>query len=269
MNLGLMINVWGDVLAHPAAGTSVRDSYYWTPCDLPQVVKFASAVGYSFLEVFDGNLMAFQDKGSELSDLLNQNEIPLKSVYTGGKFIFNDILMEDLKKIENVSNEAKKYGAKYVVIGGGAVTESDRKRMIVKMGTALNEVERIVNNAGLTAVYHPHLGSIVETQEEIDIVLNESDIQLCPDTGHIFGAGSDPVAVIKKYLPRIPYVHLKDMKDGNFYPPGDGEIDFPSMITAMKSDGRDRDYAVEIDGFPGQPELGVVKSYNQVQKLFL
>ncbi len=267
MKLGLMINVWGDVVAHPAAATSVRESYYLTPCDLPSVVAFAKAAGYDYLEMFDGTVMEYRNKPQELSDLLDAHDITLGAVYTGGTFVFSEVVSEDLKKIETVCQVASTHGATYLVIGGGAVMETDRIQLISKMASVLDEADRIATDHGLTALYHPHLGSIVETSDEIDAIMENSRIKLCPDTGHIHAGGSDVVDVVRRHLDRVPYVHLKDVAEGRFCPPGDGEIDFPALLEVLGSDGKHRDLAVEIDGYSGQPELGVIKAYTQVRKL--
>lgn len=64
-------------------------------------------------------------------------------------------------------------------------------------------------NYGLEVVFHPHAQSHVETEEQIEKLLNDTDINLCLDTGHHAYADGDPVAFMKKHYKRIPYLHLK------------------------------------------------------------
>ncbi len=73
--------------------------------------------------------------------------------------------------------------------------------------------ERLANQA-IRAVFHPHVGTFVETRSEIDQLCELTDpafLGLCPDTGHLAYAGVDPEAIFHDYAARIGYVHLKDV----------------------------------------------------------
>ncbi|MFP7485476.1 sugar phosphate isomerase/epimerase [Priestia filamentosa] len=62
---------------------------------------------------------------------------------------------------------------------------------------------------GLEVVFHPHAQSHIETEEQIERLLDDTDINLCLDTGHHAYADGDPVAFMKKHHKRIPYLHVK------------------------------------------------------------
>ncbi|MFC6604948.1 sugar phosphate isomerase/epimerase family protein [Ectobacillus funiculus] len=64
-------------------------------------------------------------------------------------------------------------------------------------------------NYGLEVVFHPHAQSHIETEEQIEKLLQDTDINLCLDTGHHAYADGDPVAFMRKHHKRIPYLHLK------------------------------------------------------------
>ena len=67
---------------------------------------------------------------------------------------------------------------------------------------------------GLTVVYHPHAQTHVETEEQIEALLEQTDpkrVSLCLETGHQAYGGHDPVAFMKKHHSRIPYLHLKSV----------------------------------------------------------
>jgi inosose dehydratase len=76
------------------------------------------------------------------------------------------------------------------------------------------------------------------------------------DTGHITFAGGDPIAVLDKYIDRVCHVHCKDVRPavvklarnrnwsfldavlaGAFTVPGDGAVDFSSVIDRLKRHG--------------------------------
>ncbi|WP_416971013.1 TIM barrel protein [Streptomyces sp. 4F14] len=66
-------------------------------------------------------------------------------------------------------------------------------------------------------VVHPHADSHLQTQPEIERLLNESDSRytnLCLDTGHVAYGGGDSVDLIRRFGERVGYVHIKQMDPG-------------------------------------------------------
>ena len=64
---------------------------------------------------------------------------------------------------------------------------------------------------GVLAVLHPHVGTMVETRDEVDRVLDGSAIPLCLDTGHLLIGGTDPLQLAREVPDRIAHAHLKDV----------------------------------------------------------
>ncbi|MFJ8713313.1 TIM barrel protein [Streptomyces violaceus] len=63
-------------------------------------------------------------------------------------------------------------------------------------------------------VVHPHADSHLQTQPEIERLLNESDgryTNLCLDTGHVAYGGGDTIDLIRRFGERVGYVHIKQM----------------------------------------------------------
>ncbi len=82
------------------------------------------------------------------------------------------------------------------------------------MGAGLNRVGELLAGRGMRAVFHPHVGTYVETRAEIDRLCSVTDpalVGLCPDTGHLAYAGVSPEDIFADYAERIGYVHLKDV----------------------------------------------------------
>jgi len=82
------------------------------------------------------------------------------------------------------------------------------------LGRGLNRIGELLASFSMRAVFHPHVGTYVETRAEIDRVCAQTDpalIGLCPDTGHLAYAGVNPEAIFADYAGRIGYVHLKDV----------------------------------------------------------
>ncbi len=64
---------------------------------------------------------------------------------------------------------------------------------------------------GLRAALHNHLGTPVETQEQLDAFLAACpNCGLVLDTAHLAAAGGDPVGVVRRCPDRLVAIHLKD-----------------------------------------------------------
>ena len=62
--------------------------------------------------------------------------------------------------------------------------------------------------------YHNHVGSYIETPQEVDdllAVLDPARVNLCFDTGHFAFGGGDPYRFIAEHLDAIGLLHLKDV----------------------------------------------------------
>ena len=109
----------------------------------------------------------------------------------------------------------------------------------------------------MTASFHPQMGSLVETPEQLDKVMEKSRIKLCPDCGHVKLGGGDPLTITRKYADRILYFHLKDLtEDGEFCPLGVGTIDFKPIIKTLTERGGEILWAIECDGWSGNANEG-------------
>lgn len=64
---------------------------------------------------------------------------------------------------------------------------------------------------GLKLSFHPHIGTAVEKEDQIDRLLADTDIDLCFDTGHHAFWDQDALAYMEKTFPRIAYMHLKNV----------------------------------------------------------
>ena len=127
-----------------------------------------------------------------------------------------------------------------------------------RFGEALTEVAEATRARGVRLAYHHHMGTVVETAEEIDrlVAVTGEAVGLLLDTGHLTYAGADPVAVARRHGPRIVHVHCKDVRPdvlaaarrrdqsfldavvaGVFTVPGDGSVDYPAVLVALKAAG--------------------------------
>lgn len=127
------------------------------------------------------------------------------------------------------------------------------------LAEGLNAAGRIAQEYGLKLTYHHHGGTVVESPEEIDRLMELTDpalVHLLYDTGHAHYGGADPLTVLRKHYDRIAYIHLKDVRQavldearaeqadfvtcirkGVFTVPGDGNLDFAPIIAELQARG--------------------------------
>jgi inosose dehydratase len=135
--------------------------------------------------------------------------------------------------------------------------------------TLLNNLERAREAAaavGVTAVLHPHAGTMVETSDDVDHVLEGSSIGFCFDTGHLFIGGTDPVSFAAEHADRILHAHLKDVSlehadrvrqgqssyydevvAGMYKPLGQGDIDIAAIVNSLLDAGYTGWFTLEQD----------------------
>lgn len=128
------------------------------------------------------------------------------------------------------------------------------------------KIREIAAKHGLQTVLHPHVGTHVEREAEVDRFLADSDLQLCLDTGHLLIGGTDPVELARRYPDRIGHVHLKDVRDeiaakvrsgelsytdaveqGIYVPLGDGDVDVEALVKLVQEAGYTGWFVLEQD----------------------
>jgi inosose dehydratase len=258
VRLGHQANSWGGVVGHPVGVTSIKDLFYLTPGDTLATLREVAAAGYEGVEVFDGNLAEFADDPGPLRAALDESGLSLIGVYSGANLVFAEILGEELWRVRRACEWASDLGAEHLVVGGGAQrTEPPGDGDYARLAAALDEVAAIADGHGLTATYHPHMSTIVESPEQVERVFSRSRIAFCPDTGHLQLGGGDPVELVRTYRERIPYVHIKDVDAaGGFVPLGEGVLDVAGVMEVLRDTGFDGWVTVETDGWPGDPSAG-------------
>ena len=128
-----------------------------------------------------------------------------------------------------------------------------------RFADTLNQVGEITLREGVRTCFHNHVGSVIETREEIDRLLALVDpalVFLGPDTGHLAWAGADPLVFCRDYAARIKTIHVKDIDEavrerghaqgwgygtftdnGIFAELGEGSVDFPAIFATLRDTG--------------------------------
>ena len=265
MKLAYQTITWGGVVGHPAGVTSVKDSYYMANGSTEEALQDISDAGYEGFELFEGNLVQYEGGEAEFQELTERLNLEFVAAYAGANFIYPEILGEELSKLEGVAQLAARLGASHLVMGGGAVRSTGiREDDYRLLGEGLEKVVSISEEAGLVASYHPHLGSCVESPEQIEKLFQYTGINFCPDTAHLEAGGGDSAGLIATYSDRVRYVHLKDYAAGEFLPLGEGKMDFSRIFESLKDAHYDGWIAVELDSYDGDP-----KEAAEISKRFL
>ncbi len=136
----------------------------------------------------------------------------------------------------------------------------------------LDQLGVIAQEYGLRLVYHHHMGTGVQTAEEVDRLMEGTDpakVHLLYDTGHIFVSDGDCMKMLRKHIRRIAHVHFKDARrhvledcrqdgrsfmqsflSGMFTVPGDGCIDFKEVFRFLTENGYKGWIVVEAEQDP-------------------
>lgn len=271
MKFGYSTITWGGVVGHPGGVTSIKDLFYMTHGDTKAAVRDIASVGYEGIEVFDGNLAEFADRPEELLSTFADVGVDLVSVYTGANFIYDEILDDELYKIEQAAILARKFGASRLVIGGGAKRPDGPKADdFKKVGRGLDMAADIARTYGLESSFHPHLGTISETLDGFHQIMDSCSIGFCPDTAHLVASGIDPVAAIDRYGDRLKHIHFKDFseKTNEFTPLGEGGLDFAAILQALRRANYDSWLLVELDAYDGAPKVAAEISKRYLERLF-
>ncbi len=127
-------------------------------------------------------------------------------------------------------------------------------------GGKVTELASRLADEGLKLCYHHHMGTIVQTEAEIDAFMNatKAPANLLLDTGHATWGGADPAKLAARYRDRISHVHCKDVRPekakqaevadlsfldailgqgselGVYTVPGDGCVDYPAVFKALR-----------------------------------
>lgn len=269
MKYGYQTNTWGGVVGHPAGVTSIKDLFYLTPGSDEQALREIAGAGYTGVELFDGNLIAYKGCEDDFKGYLKAGNLSLIAIYSGANFIYGDVLADELWRIEQAAKIGQALGAEFLVLGGGAVRSGGtREEDFTALARGLDSAADIAERHGLTALYHPHLGTMVEGPEALAKVMALTRVGLCPDTAHLAAGGNDLPELIRTYAARIPYIHLKGLSREPFgFVPLDEDPEIGATVQALKDIRYDGWITVELDSHP-QPDIAARRSLDWLWSQF-
>lgn len=244
----------------------------WTNDDLPelggdipfeQCIREMAETGYEGCEV--GN--KFPTDASVLKKALSPFNLQIANKWFSSYFSADEKQAESLEAFQVHAEFLSNMGAKVAGVAEcvRCIQQSDQPILQDKpvlnnhewtqLVDGLHKAGEIAQSFGLSLVYHYHMGTVIQTHNEISELMRLTDpslVSLILDTGHTYFAGDSNIDVIKNFGDRIKHVHLKDIranilhavknkqlsflqavKEGVFTVPGDGCIDFNAILKAL------------------------------------
>lgn len=263
----------------------------WTNDDMPDLGKentFEQCVSEMALAGFEGTEIGnkYPKDPAVLEKYLSLRGLSVASAWFSA-FLTTKPFEETAKAFEAHRDFLNAMGAKVIVVSeqghsvqGKLSTPIFGHKYVMNDGEwkllcdGLNRLGALAAEKGMKAVYHHHMGTVVQTAEEIDRLMENTDpglVSLLYDTGHLVFAGEDALAVLKKYGKRIGHVHLKDVRPdvlrevhakdmsflqavraGAFTVPGDGSIDFAPVFDILSQNGYEGWLLVEAEQDPAK-----------------
>ncbi|MBY8909176.1 myo-inosose-2 dehydratase [Salinicoccus roseus] len=248
----------------------------WTNDDMPELGaenSFEQCISEMALSGYEGTEIGnkYPTDPEELKSYLEPRKLEVASAWFSAY-----ITTEDFDKVKSDFIKHRDFlhsvGADVIVVSEqGYSIQGEMDKSLFENKPTLNAEEwkrfiegleklgEIANEKNMKVVYHHHMGTVVQTSEEIDKIMNETDsskVSLLYDTGHLVCSGEDPMYILENYFDRIAHVHFKDVrfdvreevkknhesfltgvKKGIFTVPGDGQIDFePIMNYLLKNE---------------------------------
>lgn len=140
---------------------------------------------------------------------------------------------------------------------------------------------------GVGMAFHHHMGTIVETDTEIDRLMGSTgkSVGLLFDTGHCLFSGGDPASLLARHIDRVVHFHCKDVRpailekarrddmsfmgavmEGIFTVPGDGSVDYLALLKPLAERGYAGWLVVEAEQDPAKahPLTYATKGYRSL-----
>jgi inosose dehydratase len=261
----------------------------WTNDDMPELggdtpldvcLSEAKQAGYAGIELGG----KFPRKSAELRPIMQRHGLALISGWYDGR-IRDRTPADEFAAITPHLHLLKDMGCGHVVYadtsggshGGLDTPISARPKLGANdwpdYGRKVTALADQMADFGVHMAFHHHMGTVVESDHEVDLLMQHTgpSVGLLFDSGHSIFAGGDPVALAKRHAKRIVHVHFKDSRkpildlarkkdqsfmgavlDGIFTVPGDGFIDYPTILKSLHDAGYQGWLVVEAEQDPNK-----------------
>ncbi|MEV0378849.1 TIM barrel protein [Nonomuraea sp. NPDC050643] len=252
------------------------------PLTADEMVRALSEAGY---EGIDSGPIGYLGTGTELADRLSSNGLLLAGGWVDLRYGDADAYAQGLPALEAALDVFAAAPAGDLAPRPTLACSGSPERFARPGGSVpglaspewpayaarVQEATDRCRERGFEPVFHHHLGTYVETPDDVERLLELTDVQLCLDTGHLLLAGGDPVTALRAWAGRVGHVHIKDgdtkileqalsdgvdlrelMGRGGFAQLGEGELDLPGVVATLDEIGYEGWIVIEQDTLPGR-----------------
>ena len=207
---------------------SAPDSWgVWFPSDPKQIpwqrcLDEIAEAGYEWTEL--GPYGYLPTDLSVLRSELERRKLKICGTFMMPHLEDGDAWPEIEKEAMNVGNSLTALGAEFVILIDNTYSDVDGKPVRPSRldddgwKTSIENTHKIadlvIERFGLNLVYHPHSETHVEYEDQIELLLEQTDpsrVSMALDTGHHAYRGGDPIAFMRRHHDRIRYLHLKSV----------------------------------------------------------
>jgi L-ribulose-5-phosphate 3-epimerase len=238
--------------------------------DLFQAVGLLAQIGYRGVAItIDHGPLWPPEKGSgrniaQLKKMLR--DLGLRSVIeTGARFLLDPgvkheptlVSADPRRRIEFYKyavDLAAELGSDCVSLWSGAVRDGiSLDEALKRLLQGLREVLDYAAPQGVVIAFEPEPGMLIDSTRQFEDLLKHIDMpqpQLTLDIGHLHCQNEGPIAeIIRRWASQLVNVHVEDMKAGvhEHLMFGEGQIDFPPVITALAESGYAGGLYVELN----------------------
>ncbi len=230
---------------------------------LEQSFKECKFLGYDTVENFAFIRDFFAENPQELVDMTKRCGVELVNLYGHFTLDVEESLRIAMEQVDFLSAIGGKwYNCQHGGFGEEPYERPTNPEMLDKICEISNRLGEYAKGKGVTVCFHPHFGTCVFSQSDIDYFAAHTKpeyVSFCLDTAHTTLAGINPVALIRQYGDRIAFMHLKDVdtyalskaegreKMASFRALGHGTVDFPAVKAALEEADFDGVLCVELD----------------------
>ncbi|HEV2742089.1 MAG TPA: TIM barrel protein [Rubrobacter sp.] len=245
-----------------------------------RVLKEASSLGLTAVEAGPEGLLP--EDPSAVRDLLSRYDLTLVGGFVPAVLHEPALREGELAAVEGRARFFAAAGADVLVLAATPSSEDYGDLVEIDDGAwgtlfeSLKMVEEVCGRHGLAVSLHHHYGTVIESDEQVKRFLENSEMGLCLDTGHLAIGGSDPVEIAELAGGRVNHVHLKDVDlglaarlaarelsfreaahMGAFRPLGEGDVDVEAVLDRVEGSGYSGWYVLEQDSVvEGEPPEG-------------
>ncbi len=208
----------------------------WPSDRIEQAIEDSAESGFAGIEGDTFLVERFGDRTELLQERLRTCRLELTAVMGGGDWSIPEMREETIHRHVPIAAFLHTMGARHLVVSTGSrELVSDIRTDFKVMAEAINELAKCCLDYDLYTYFLPQRGDRVQSEEEIDRLLNLVDtntVFFCPDTAHLQLMEADPARIIQIYGSCIQYVHVQDLskeESETFCVLGEGCVDFKSV----------------------------------------